>query len=126
MLMKAVQGWDSFDGRYLRSWLIRLLRNEFIDELRRRKVRPQTEFLESDEGAWASEAPIDVTRLSMQEILAAVDRLPEEYRTVLSLADIEELSYEEISDALELPLGTVRSRLFRARRLMRRALPHYG
>lgn len=126
MLMKAVQGWDSFDGRYLRSWLIRLLRNEFIDELRRRKARPQTEFLESDEGAWASEAPIDVTRLSMQEILAAVDRLPEEYRTVLSLADIEELSYEEISDALELPLGTVRSRLFRARRLMRRALPHYG
>lgn len=126
MLMKAVQGWDSFDGRYLRSWLIRLLRNEFIDELRRRKARPQTEFLESDEGAWASEAPIDVARLSMQEILAAVDRLPEEYRTVLSLADIEELSYEEISDALELPLGTVRSRLFRARRLMRRALPHYG
>ena len=60
------------------------------------------------------------------QVFAAIDELPEEYRLVLILSDLEDLSYGEIADVLEIPVGTVKSRLFRGRRQLQRRLYDYA
>ena len=60
------------------------------------------------------------------EVTSALETLPQDYRQILVLADIEEFSYEELSDILDIPIGTVRSRLFRARNLLKDKLLKYG
>jgi len=67
-----------------------------------------------------------LSRLSDSEIADALRALPEEYRSTLLLVDIEEMTYEEAADVLECPIGTVRSRLSRARRLLQAALTTYA
>lgn len=124
-LAKATRGWRQFDGSYPRSWLIRILKNEFLESVRRAKARPRT--VQIDDAHWESlpEGTLAVDSMEISDVLAAIDTLPEDYRVTLSLFDIEQLTYEEISAATGVPVGTVRSRLFRARRLLRRALPAY-
>lgn len=125
-LAKATKGWGQFDGTYPRSWLIKILKNEFLESVRRAKARPRT--VEIDEAHWDSlpDGPLSVDRLEVSEVLAAVDRLPEDYRVAIALFDVEQLTYDEIALATGVPVGTVRSRLFRARRMLRRALPAYA
>jgi RNA polymerase sigma-70 factor (ECF subfamily) len=60
------------------------------------------------------------------EVTTALERLPADYRQIIVLADLEEFTYEELSDILEIPIGTVRSRLFRARNLLKTKLQLYG
>ncbi len=124
-LVKATRGWENFDGSYPKSWLVKILKNEFLETLRRKKARPL--LVEIDEAHWNSlpDGPLAVDHLEVSEVLAAVDKLPEEYRLTLVLFDVEQLTYDEIALATAVPVGTVRSRLFRARRLLRRALPAY-
>jgi RNA polymerase sigma-70 factor (ECF subfamily) len=121
-LLLAVRAWDSFDGRHLRSWLVRILRNEFT-ALRRRVLRKGEVALDDivepgDEGFWR-----EINwRMVGDRLVVELDRLPEEYRMAVTLCDVEEMSYEEAAAAMDVPVGTVRSRLFRGRRILRARL----
>ncbi len=118
----AFQKWDTFDGGYPRSWLIQILRNEWLQLVRKRNLRQEividavTEPVE--EMFWKE---VD-SKLENQQIQSAIDNLPDDYRIAITLCDVEQMSYEEASKALEIPLGTFQSRLFRARKILRTRL----
>ncbi len=121
-LLKAFQGWERFDGRYLRSWLIRILRNERLMTFRSARSEEPLDDVEAElppeppfweEVAWRDEAG---------RILESLSELPEPYRFAVHLCDVEELSYEEAAAAMDVPIGTVRSRLFRGRVMLREKL----
>ncbi len=123
-LLNAHRAWGSFDGSYPRSWLIKILKNEFLTQRRKRgsagNVSIDSIEEPSDEGFWE-----EVSWSAVGEnILRELDRLPEEYRLAVALCDVEEMSYEEAALSLDIPVGTVRSRLFRGRRLLRARLVH--
>lgn len=121
-LVKAFRAWDRFDGSHLRSWLIRILRNECAS--RHRSLAAQSQEAELEETS-AIEGPFwdEVTwRVDAEHVMRELDRLPEEYRTTLQLCDVEQFSYEEAAQAMAIPIGTVRSRLFRARAILRQRL----
>lgn len=121
-LLQAAKAWDAFDGRYLRSWLVQIMRNEHLMLLRKRGRKPEVAFGEdqepSDEGFWEAVSWGAVGEDLMREL----DRLPEEYRLAVALCDVEEMDYNEAAVALGVPVGTIRSRLFRGRRLLRARL----
>jgi RNA polymerase sigma-70 factor, ECF subfamily len=120
-LMKAVRAWDGFDGEYVRSWLIRILRNEVLNKRRDDHAHPAVPLSEPvveaesfwDEVHW---------RLAAERILEELSDLPDEYRLAVQLCDVEQMTYEEAADAMEVPVGTVRSRLFRGRQILRNRL----
>lgn len=105
------------DDADLTKWMFRVCKNIWIDEIRARRVRgPHT-----DPDALDSIASIDgeravMGRIALGEVHAAMDRLPEEQRLVLALVALEGRSYREAAEILETPVGTVMSRLARARR----------
>lgn len=118
-LIKAYQAWTRFDGRHLRSWLVRILRNERLMSLRGAKV---TASLDAPEATEVAEPPFWdhlAVRLDADKLIAELDRLPDIYRDTVQLCDVEQMSYEEAAEAMDVPVGTVRSRLFRARALLR-------
>ncbi len=133
-MLKAYRSRTSFQpGTNARAWLLTILRNTFINAYHRRKREPvamDIEAMESslrprpDDPAAADGAFLD--HIVDERILQALDALPQEFREVLVLSDVENLPYAEIAQALDLPLGTVKSRLFRARRLMRAELYRYA
>lgn len=122
-LAKAAGAWKSFDGDHARSWLIKIMKNEHITAYRRKKARPEKAPLDAE---LAGEDPWEEVSWKAvgDQIWGAVDALPEDYRLTLSLCDVEELTYEQAAKAMDIPVGTVRSRLFRARRLLRASLAH--
>jgi RNA polymerase sigma-70 factor (ECF subfamily) len=134
-LVRAYRFQDQFEpGTNLKAWLLRILTNVFINRYRRqnreRKALDQEESSPVGEGVMSRSAlrglhdAISIAQegLLRQEILDALDSLPEDYRMIIVLADIEELSYKEIAEALSVPIGTVMSRLHRARKLMQKQL----
>lgn len=121
-VIRAFQGWNRFDGARLRPWLLRILKNEFL--ARGRFNRRHRTFLE-DEGV----EPVDtrlwdtvLTRIQVDSILVKLDEVEPHYRLAIQLCDVEGLSYEEAADVLEVPIGTVRSRLYRGRNRLRELL----
>lgn len=128
------------DPKNFRSWIFRILTNTFISNCRKRAVRPQTEtFDEHPSDAettfslfeelhqpfllwWGNPEKDFLNKLLSQDIEQAVDTLPEAFRTVIVLSDMQGFSYQEISQILKVPLGTVRSRLARGRGLLQKAL----
>jgi len=120
-LLSAYKSKHTFDGLYFRSWLIRILRNEFNSVLRKESSRPAL-VLEEPEGIVEPFWDEVSWRVDAETILRELDNLTEEHRLIIQLCDVEELSYEEASSALDIPLGTVRSRLFRARARLRENL----
>ncbi len=115
----------------IRPWLVRILRNTFLTRVARESKQPQatpTEALEMtpDAPSPGAEIPANYTEYMDQELVRAMDALPEEYRTVLVLWALEDFTYQEIADALEIPIGTVMSRLFRARARLTEALKEYA
>jgi RNA polymerase sigma-70 factor (ECF subfamily) len=124
-LLSAARGWESFDGRHARSWLIRILKNEFFNSRRSGRVAPVglDEITEpADEGFWENVSD----RALSEALMSELENLPEEYRLAVVLCDVEQMSYEEAASALEVPIGTVRSRLFRGRRILRARLAHWS
>ena len=112
-------------GSDLRAWLFTILHNVFVNELRRAKRRP--ELLGFDDENF--EVPRRATQedgLAMRDLEAALYGLPLEQRTVLLLVALEELSYEQTAKALNIPVGTVMSRLARARERLRLQLNGEG
>jgi RNA polymerase sigma-70 factor (ECF subfamily) len=126
-LIAVVRGLDRFDGRSAFStWAHRVATNACLDELRRRSRRPMpgldTEIAEST-GTIRDDAPSVASRTADRlDIDAALQTLPEEYRAAVVLRDQLGMDYAEISEVLEIPPGTVRSRIARGRAALARAL----
>lgn len=120
-----LQAWRSFatfqPGTNCRAWLYTIM-FRVISRARKKALAARQVDLESaPAGALQVETP-PVDTLARDHLLAAVDALPDVYRTVLLLADVEQLKYREIAEALDVPLGTVMSRLSRARDQLRTAV----
>lgn len=138
-IIEAFRAFDRYQpGTYFDRWLYRIMTRTFIDTVRRRNRRPAVSLdaPTGDEGdplvafiGDSSQDPQHVTETVDLDgaIQVALDGLPQEFRTAVVLADIEGLSYDEVAEALRCPVGTVRSRLHRARQMLRQALgPRLG
>lgn len=119
--LRAEESWQP--GTRLDSWMFRIMHNQWIDTVRRR--RPQVPIdgpeappdLAGDDGERITES-----RLTLANVRRLIETLPEEQRTVLVLVCVEELSYREVAGILDVPIGTVMSRLSRARRGLQDAI----
>ena len=129
-MLRAFRGWSGFrPGTNVRAWLLTILRNTFINEYRRRKRAPVAMDIEAVEpyAIYRTVADTDpegefFSRIVDRRVLEAVDRLPPPFREVVVLSDMEGLAYGEIAETLGVPVGTVKSRLFRARRQLQKEL----
>jgi RNA polymerase sigma-70 factor (ECF subfamily) len=126
--LKAFRNFRSFQpGTNFRAWVYRILRNTFLNS-RPGLREAATVYLDSDEEGpeMAAETETPETILlrssSSQFVQSAIDSLPAHYREALLLCDVEEMSYREIAEILSIPVGTVMSRLARARKLVRQSL----
>jgi RNA polymerase sigma-70 factor (ECF subfamily) len=126
-LLRVRGGLERYQPGSLRGWLARIVTNVFLDEVRRRRRRP-TDALPDDPGRVLPPAPAaDETPTSFSdEVQRALDSLPEEFRVPVVLCDVADLSYDQIAAATGAPIGTVRSRIHRGRRMMRAALVAQG
>lgn len=129
-LVKAFRSWRQFQhGSNIRSWLFTILRNTFISNCRRSRREPIPMDLVSAELA-ATIRAVDgndpegtfFARIVEAKVLETIDTLQNDFREVVVLSDVENLSYAAIAGVLGIPVGTVRSRLFRARRQLQKAL----
>jgi RNA polymerase sigma-70 factor, ECF subfamily len=133
-MLRAYRAWDRFTpGTNAKGWLLTILRHLFINEYRRRRRHPETVDVDTIE-PFAVFEDIQETdpqgaffdRIVDDEVLRAVDQLPEAFREAVMLSDVEGLSYEEIAKVMEVPVGTVKSRLFRGRRMLQGKLYDYA
>jgi RNA polymerase sigma-70 factor (ECF subfamily) len=106
------------EGR-CRAWLFRILTNTFINLYRKAQRTPETVALESGVEAEASGEEVSLEAALDDDLKAALDALPDEYRIAVLMSDVEEFTYEEIAEILGCPVGTVRSRIHRGRNLLR-------
>ena len=122
---KALKGFSSFQqGTNFRAWIYKILRNTFLTSrtgLKASSTVPLDFELEEEALPTAKETPesILLQRSDWQRVQQAMERLPVAYREVLLLCEVEEMSYQEISATLDIPIGTVMSRLSRARKTLR-------
>lgn len=127
-LIRIVRGIRSFDGRSsFATWTYRIATNTTLDELRKRRRRPQLHVVRGESDAppepTDARAEHDVTAPADRMALdAALSDLPEEFRAPIVLRDVGDLDYGEIAEALGVPLGTVKSRIARGRRMLAEAL----
>ena len=120
-LLNAASAWSRFDGAYPRGWLIRILTNCHLRVLRERNSRPVPTGIDPDRVVSEPWNAID-WGLCGAGLLEHVDRLPEEFRLAVYLCDVEGLSYDEAATGMDVPVGTLKSRLLRGRRELRRRL----
>src|SRR5712691_9374607 len=133
-MLKAYRAWDQYEkGTNAKAWLLTILRHAFINEYRRRSRHPETVDVDTIEpfavfGEIQDEDPQGAffDRIVDDEVLRAIDALPEVFREAVVLSDVEGLSYDEIAKVLEVPVGTVKSRLFRGRQLLQAKLYDYA
>ncbi len=121
---KALRGFDSFQrGTNFRAWMFRILRNTFLTSRTGLRAVPTLEIDETVEPAAQDDPERHLLRVRDREAIErAIEALPVHYREVVLLCDVEEMRYQEIADLLQVPIGTVMSRLARGRRLMRESL----
>lgn len=128
--LRAFRTRDAFvAGTNARAWLFQILYSIFVNKYRSSQREPAVVSLEAPDelAAPAADGPeADVLRCTAPEVEAAFGALPEPYRAAVALVDLEELSYEEAAAALSCPVGTLRSRLFRGRRLLAHSLRDYA
>ena len=128
-LLKAFNNLESFDSSYAFStWLYRIATNHSIDYLRKRKLKTLSidEPYQTRDGEMSIEIPdiggeADVYILQKQRkiiIVQAIESLPDKYKEIITLRHMEEKSYQEISEIMNLPLGTVKAHIFRAREML--------
>jgi RNA polymerase sigma-70 factor (ECF subfamily) len=133
-VMRAFRGFSSFEeGTNVKAWLYRILTNTFINSYRKRQREPlmiHDDDLEdwylydrlAGRGAEASAEAEVLERMPDEDVQAALEALPEGFRLAVLLADVEGFSYKEIAEMLDIPIGTVMSRLHRGRKSLQRAL----
>src|SRR6267378_3375238 len=139
--LKAYRAFDSFqEGTNLKAWLYKILTNTFINAYRARRRRPEQSELDDVEdlylhrrlggleaaaaGRSAEEEVMDL--FTDTEVKEALESLPEQFRMAVLLADVEGFSYKEIAEILDIPIGTVMSRLHRGRRALQKRLYEFG
>ena len=139
--LKAYRGFDSFqEGTNLKAWLYRILTNTYINSYRAKKRRPEERDIDDVEDLYlyhrlgglegatsrrsAEEEVLD--RFTEAEVKEAIESLPEQFRLAVLLGDVEGFSYKEIADILDVPIGTVMSRLHRGRKALQRRLYEFG
>ena len=125
-MIRVVRNLDRFDGRSaFGTWVYRIATNTALDELRKRQRRPQLRSVADDDDV--RRRPEQADQIADRLIDSVADRLaidaalaelPEEFRTAVVLRDVGDLDYAEIAELLELPIGTVKSRIARGRRLL--------
>jgi len=134
-ILLAYRNFHQFQqGTNIKAWLFRILTNTFINSYRKKSKQPErvdlpdvedfyfmSESRRSD--AMASDPEMQVlSKFLYEDITAAIDRLPEEFRMVVVLNAVEGFAYQEIAEILDIPIGTVRSRLYRGRKLLQKLL----
>lgn len=139
--LRAYRAWDQYTpGTQCKSWLFTICRNLFVRQWERSQRHEEivAENVGRDGAAsepihpvWSSVAAVDPEgeffgSFVDEEIMRSIDRLPEEYRMAVLLSDVEGLSYDEIAELLDVPVGTVKSRLFRGRRRLQKTLYDYA
>lgn len=131
--LRAYRFFDSFEeGTNCKAWLLKILRNTFINTIRRSKRQLQvvslSEMSEHGQEPASDSDPEDGVfgHLFSDDVLAAMDRLPDEYKHAVLLADVEMLPYKEVADIMDCPIGTVMSRLHRGRKQLRKNLLNYA
>jgi RNA polymerase sigma-70 factor, ECF subfamily len=139
--LKAYRAFHTFqEGTNLKAWLYRILTNTYINQYRAKKRRPDETDLEEVEdlylyrrlggleGATAGRSAEDelLEHLTSEEVKEAIESLPEQFRMAVLLADVEGFAYKEIAEILDIPIGTVMSRLHRGRKAMQKQLYEYG
>lgn len=139
--LKAYRAYDTFEeGTNLKAWLYRILTNTYINKYRKESRRPSETDLGDVEDLYlyrrlGSEDTADVSRTTEDRVLdglvesdikTAVEELPENFRMPVLLADLEGFSYKEIAEILDIPIGTVMSRLHRGRKAMQKRLWEYA
>ncbi len=135
--LKAYKFFNSFErGTNCKAWLFKILKNNYINRFRKNSREPGKvdydlikDFYHSikDTRVDTTEADSDYFHSLMhEEVYQALQSLPEEFREVIQLCDIEGFTYEEIANMVESPIGTVRSRLYRGRKLLRGQLENYA
>jgi RNA polymerase sigma-70 factor (ECF subfamily) len=131
-LVRAYEAFDRFDGRNFKAWILRILTNLYINKYRKRQREGTGGSLDDDQAleppAPAEEAPDRQVfdHLLGAEIENALAQVPEVFRIAVILSDIEGMTYEEIAEATEVPVGTVRSRIARGRAALRQRLETYA
>jgi RNA polymerase sigma-70 factor (ECF subfamily) len=127
--MKALRGFSSFQqGTNFRAWMYKILRNTFLTTQSGLKASASVSFDSDDDDKppepAVSETPESVllARVQQETIQNALENLPVKFREIVLLCDLEEMSYQEIGETLGIPIGTVMSRLSRARKAMRELL----
>lgn len=136
--LKAFRFISSFEkGTNAKAWLFRILKNSFINDYRKKTKEPSKvdyqeveTFYDSEEAA-GTDQTTDLRAETVQDLLGdeianALNSLPVDFRTVIILCDIEGFTYEEMAKILDIPIGTVRSRLHRARQLLKDKLKNYA
>ncbi len=136
--MKAYRFIDKYiEGTNAKAWLFKILKNGFINQYRKKSKRPKkvdyeeiVSYHDEEEGSKLS-SYIDMREEIYQnmmgdEVTLAINTLPVDFRTVILLCDIEGFTYEEISKIIDIPIGTVRSRLHRARNMLKEKLTTYA
>jgi RNA polymerase sigma-70 factor, ECF subfamily len=135
--LKAYRFWDKYEkGTNIRAWLFRIMKNSYINRYRKETKEPDKVDYEDIENYYntiraESTDPNDLQvqlygNLLGDEVTRALQSLPDDFRTVVILCDIEGLTYEEIAEFVECPIGTVRSRLHRGRKLLQAELFAYA
>ncbi|MGE5401398.1 MAG: sigma-70 family RNA polymerase sigma factor [Ignavibacteriales bacterium] len=135
--LKAFRFFDKFEkGTNCKAWLFRILKNSYINDYRKHSKEPSKVDYEDIENFYENIRSSEVksnhlvedvfNNLLDDDISAAISSLPEDFRTVIILSDIEGFTYEEIADFVDCPIGTVRSRLHRARKMLYVRLNKYA
>jgi len=125
---KALKGFSSFQpGTNFRAWMYRILRNSFLTSRTGLRVSKTVSLDSDDDGVPVPSVPdtpesIPIERSDERLVQTAMTALPVNFREVLLLCEVEEMSYQEIAEALSIPIGTVMSRLSRARQALRQLL----
>lgn len=135
--LKAYRFINSYEkGTNAKAWLFKILKNAFINEYRKKTKRPGQvdyedvlSYHEADDVTYVGSLDLrqEVYQDMMgDEVTRALNALPIEFRTVILLCDVEGFTYEEIAKIIDIPIGTVRSRLFRARNMLKEKLREYA
>lgn len=135
--LKAYRALDSFEsGTNAKAWLFKILKNAYINQYRKKIRRPTKVDYEDYIGYQDKEDHASIEFLDLREeifdnligdeVTSAVNSLPVDFRAVILLCDVEGFTYEEISKIIDIPIGTVRSRLHRARNMLKEKLASYA
>jgi len=125
VLLRVRRGLQTYQPGSLEGWLSRIATNAFLDDVRRKKRRPLDLLPDDPDWVLPPSSAADealAAQVLPDDIQAALGRLPEEFRAAVVLCDVVGQSYQEISKTLDVPVGTVRSRIHRGRAMLRKAL----